>query len=209
MSNVKIFDIKGGEVGDYDMPAELLELEKGTQAVHDVVVAMNNARRAGTACTREKGEVAGSGAKPWKQKGTGRARAGYRQSPVWRGGGTVFGPRPRWYGQKINKKVAKLAFRRALSEKINGGELRVVEQIAVNEPKTKEFAAILEAQGVSGRPVLVIVDSVEQNLRLAARNVPRVEVVKAADVNVFQLLRYPVAIADSAAMETLKARLEK
>ena len=209
MSEVKVFDVKGGEVGKYEVPAELLELEKGAQAVHDVVVAMNNARRAGTACTREKGEVAGSGAKPWKQKGTGRARAGYRQSPVWRGGGTVFGPRPRYYGQKVNKKVARLAFRRALSEKVNDGELRVVEQIAVSEPKTKEFAALLSAQGVSGRPVLVVVDELDRNLRLAARNLPRTEVVKASDVNVYQLLRYPVVIVNSAGMDQLKARLEK
>jgi large subunit ribosomal protein L4 len=209
MSNVKIFDAKGGEVGDYSLPEELLELEKGAQAVHDVVVAMNNARRAGTACTLEKGEVSGSGAKPWKQKGTGRARAGYRQSPVWRGGGTVFGPRPRLYLKKVNRKVGRLAFRRALSEKLNDGEVRVVEQIAVEGPKTKEFAAFLKAQGIDGRPALVVVDQIDRNLQLAARNVPRVELVKARDVNVYQLLRYPTVIVNSAGMEELKARLEK
>ncbi len=208
MSGVKVFDAKGAEVGAYDVPTELLELEKGSQAVHDVVVAMNNARRAGTACTLEKGEVSGTGAKPWKQKGTGRARAGYRQSNVWRGGATTFGPRPRYYGQKVNKKVAKLAFRRALSEKLNDGEVRVVEQIAVNEAKTKEFVSILQALGVAGRPALVVVDQIDQKLRLASRNVPRVELVKASDVNVYQLLRYPTVIVNSAGMDQLKARLE-
>ena len=160
MSNIKIVDMKGSEVGEYDVPVELLELEKGKQAVHDVVVAMNNARRAGTASTLEKGEVAGTGAKPWKQKGTGRARAGYKQSNVWRGGYVAFGPRPRYYGSKINKKVAKLAFRRALSEKLNDGAVCVVEQFAVEEPKTKVFASALKALGVSS-PTLVVVDQIE------------------------------------------------
>ena len=208
MSNVKIVDMKGSEVGDYDVPADLLELEKGTQAVHDVVVAMNNARRAGTACTLTKGEVAGTGAKPWKQKGTGRARAGYRQSPVWRGGSVVFGPRPRYYGSKINKKVAKLAFRRALSEKLNDGSIRVVEQIAMESAKTKAFASMMQSLGLSG-PTLLVVDKIDRSLALASRNVPRVEVVHARDVNVYQLLRYPVVIVNSAAMDQLKTRLEK
>jgi large subunit ribosomal protein L4 len=208
MSNVKIVDMKGSEVGDYDVPADLLELEKGTQAVHDVVVAMNNARRAGTACTLTKGEVAGTGAKPWKQKGTGRARAGYRQSPVWRGGSVVFGPRPRYYGSKINKKVAKLAFRRALSEKLNDGSIRVVEQIAMESAKTKAFASMMQSLGLSG-PTLIVVDKIDRSLALASRNVPRVEVVHARDVNVYQLLRYPVVIVNSAAMDQLKTRLEK
>ncbi len=208
MSNVKIVDMKGSEVGEYDVPTDMLELEKGTQAVHDVVVAMNNARRAGTACTLTKGEVAGTGAKPWKQKGTGRARAGYRQSPVWRGGSVVFGPRPRYYGSKINKKVAKLAFRRALSEKLNDGSIRVVEQITIESAKTKVFASMMQSLGLSG-PTLIIVDAIDSNLALASRNVPRVEVVHAGDVNVYQLLRYPVIIVNSAAMDQLKTRLEK
>ncbi len=207
MSSVKIFDKEGKESGNYDVADELLELEKGTQAVHDVVVAMNNARRAGTACTLEKGEVHGTGAKPWKQKGTGRARAGYRQSTIWRGGATTFGPRPRYYGSKINKKVAKLAFRRALSDKLNDGELRVVEQITVEEAKTKAFAAFMQTFGVKA-PALIVVDNIDQDLRLASRNIPRVELVKASDVNVYQLLRYDSVIVNSAGMDQLKARLE-
>jgi len=208
MSNIKIIDIKGSEVGEYDLPEDLLELSKGTQAVHDVVVAMNNARRAGTACTLEKGEVAGSGAKPWKQKGTGRARAGYRQSTVWRGGATTFGPRPRYYGSKINKKVAKLAFRRALSEKLNDGSIRVIEQLVLESAKTKTFASVMQSLGLTS-PALIIVDEIDRNLALATRNVPRVEVARAQDVNVYQLLRYPVVIVNSAGIEQLKARLEK
>jgi len=205
--SVNIIDIKGAEVGKYDVPTELLELEKGTQAVHDVIVAMNNARRGGTACTLQKGEVAGTGAKPWKQKGTGRARAGYRQSTVWRGGATTFGPRPRLYINKINKKVAKLAFRRALSDKLNDGELRVIDQITVEDSKTKAFASLMQTMGVKA-PALIVVDEIDQNLRLASRNIPLVELVKASDVNVYQLLRYDSVIVNSAGMDQLKARLE-
>lgn len=208
MSMVKKYNAAGESTGDIDVPAELLEMEKGAQAVQDAVVAMTNARRAGTACTLQKGEVAGTGAKPWKQKGTGRARAGYKQSTVWRGGATTFGPRPRDYGVKVNKKVSRLAFRRALSEALSAGVVRVVEPLAVEAPKTKAFAALLKAQGISG-PVLVVVDSVERDLALAVRNVPRAELVRAADVNVYQLLRYPVVLASSTGLEQLMARLAK
>lgn len=208
MSTVKKYDAAGVSTGDFDIPEALLEMVKGSQAVHDAVVALTNARRAGTACTLQKGEVAGTGAKPWKQKGTGRARAGYKQSPVWRGGGTAFGPRPRDFSVKVNKKVSKLAFRRALSEKLSAGAIRVVDPITTEGPKTKEFTAILRAQGIVG-PVLVILDTVVQDLALAARNVPRVELVGAADVNVYQLLRYPTVLVNSAGMEKLMARLAK
>jgi large subunit ribosomal protein L4 len=208
MSMVKIYDAAGVATGDVDIPEALLVMDKGSQAVHDTVVALTNARRAGTASTLQKGEVAGSGKKPWKQKGTGRARAGYKQSCVWRGGYTAFGPRPRDFSVKVNKKVSRLAFRRALSEKLSAGAVRVVESIAVETPKTKAFAALLKAQGVSA-PVLIIVDTVEQGLALAVRNLPRVELVRAADVNVYQLLRYPAVLVNSAGLEQLMARLAK
>ncbi len=208
MSTVKKYDAEGVETGVIDVPDALLVTDKGSQAVHDVVVALNNARRAGTASTLAKGEVAGSGAKPWKQKGTGRARAGYQQSPVWRGGGVAFGPKPRDFSIKVNKKVARLAFRRALSEKLNSGTVRVVDPIRVESPKTRAFTELLKAQGISG-PALVVVDDADVNLALAARNVPRVELVKASDVNVYQLLRYAAVLVNSAGMEQLVARLAK
>jgi large subunit ribosomal protein L4 len=205
---VRKYNASGESTGEVEVPAGLLEMEKGTQAVHDAVVALTNGRRAGTACTLQKGEVAGTGAKPWKQKGTGRARAGYKQSTIWRGGATTFGPRPRDYSVKVNKKVSKLAFRRALSEALSADVVRVVEPLTIEAPKTKAFAALLKAQGISG-PALVVVDTVERDLALAVRNVPRVELVRAADVNVYQLLRYPVVLANSAGLEQLMARLAK
>ncbi len=207
MSNLKVYDVRGSEVGELDFPDGLLELERGNQAVHEMVVAYQAGQRAGTASTRNKGEVAGSNKKPWRQKGTGRARAGYRQSPVWRGGGAAFGPRPRSYAKQINKKVARLAFRRALSEKIAGGAVRVVGDLSVSEPKTKAFMAVLKALAVV-RPVLIVVDRLDDKLALAARNVIGVELELASSVNVYQLLRYPQLVVNRAGLEQLQARLE-
>src|SRR5438067_9417431 len=113
---------------------ELIEDGKGTQAVHDVVVALRASRRSGTASVKTKATVSGSGSKPWRQKGTGRARAGYRSSPVWSGGGVVFGPHPRDYSKKVSKSVKKLALRKALSERIKAGDVLVVNEFAVKEP---------------------------------------------------------------------------
>src|SRR6201996_1436230 len=121
----------------------LIEGGRGTQAVHDVVVAMRAARRSGSANTKTKAEVNLSGAKPWRQKGTGRARAGYKSSPVWRGGGGVFGPKPRDYSKKISKSVRRLAFQKALSERIHAGDVLTVENFNVKEPKTKAFVGLI------------------------------------------------------------------
>lgn len=208
MSTVKKYDATGAEAGALTIADDMLELERGTQAVQDVVLALNLSRRAGTASTLAKWAVSGSGAKPWKQKGTGRARAGYKQSPVWRGGGVAFGPHPRVYGSKVNRKVRDLAFRRALSEKVADGTLRVVEPLTVSEPKTRAGAALLKAQGVTG-PVLLVTAALDANLVRAVSNLPRVELSVARDVNVYQLLRYPVILASEAGFAELTARLQK
>ena len=208
MSSLKVYDKSGGEVGNVDLPEGLLELDKGTQAVRDAVVAHMAAKRAGTASTKSKGEVAGSNKKPWRQKGTGRARAGYRQSPVWRGGGVAFGPKPRDYSKKMTRKVARLAFRRALSEKLTAGQVKIVDNLAVDEGKTKAFVAIMKALGIE-RKTLVVVDLADDKLLLAARNLSGVEVVKAAEASVYQLLRYPEIIVNRAGMDILLERLEE
>jgi len=207
MSKLNVYDMKGASVGDYEVADGLLVLNKGEQAVHEVVLALLAGRRAGTASTKCKGEVAGSNKKPWRQKGTGRARAGYRQSPVWRGGGTAFGPKPRSYAKKVNRKVAHVAFQRAWSDRVAEGAVKVVDGLSLPEAKTRLFAALLKALGVKG-PALVVVESVDPVLSLAARNVPRVEIVCARDVNVYQLTRYPVVVASRGAMEAMRVRLE-
>src|SRR5881409_3026088 len=125
---------------------ELIEDGKGTQAVHDAVVAMRAARRSGSANTKTKAEVDLSGAKPWRQKGTGRARAGYKSSPIWRGGGVVFGPKPRDYSKKVAKSVRRLAFQKALSERIKAGDVLTIGEFAVKEAKTKSFVQLVRKQ---------------------------------------------------------------
>ena len=206
MSKLTVYDMKGASVGSRDVPAGWLVENKGNQAVRDTVVALQAAKRAGTASTKTKGEVAGSGKKPWRQKGTGRARAGYRQSPVWRGGAVAFGPRPRSYAMKVNKKVARLAFKRILSDKVEQGGMMVIDSLTLADAKTREFVAVLKALKISGA-ALFVVDRVEDKVALAARNIPKVEVVAARTVNAYQLLRYPVVVLTSAGMQALSERL--
>jgi len=187
MKTLNVLNTKGELVGDFKIAASLLVLDKGTQAVHDVVVAYNNKRRSGTASTLRKGEVAGSNKKPWRQKGTGRTRAGLKQSPVWRGGDVAFGPHPRSYETKINKKVGQLAFRRAFSEKIAADQVKVVDVLAVADAKTKLFAGMMKLLAVKA-PALFVMGKMDHNVAVAARNIPLVEVASADSVNVYQLL---------------------
>ena len=206
MSTLAVCDSKGASVGNMDVPADwILPGEKGRQALHDVVVAHQAACRQGSASTKEKGEVAGSGRKPWRQKGTGRARAGYRQSPVWRGGGTVFGPKPRDYGKKVNRKVARLALRKAFSEKMEGGQVRVLDRLVLEEAKTKAFAGILKALDIQSS-ALFVVDKLDSNVALASRNMPRVEVIEARNVHPYQILRYSVVVITKDALTVLGQR---
>lgn len=206
MSTIKVFNPAGDAAGELSVADELLVLDKGAQAVKDTVVAIRNGMRAGTASTLSKGEVNGSGKKPWKQKGTGRARAGYRQNPVWRGGGVAFGPKPRDYSQKINRKVCQLAFVRAMSDKIAEGQVLVVEKFDL-EAKTKAMVALLKKLGLE-RSVLIILDQYDEKVILASRNLPKVEVARAADVDVYSLLLYRTIVTTKAGFEALKARME-
>ena len=206
MSKVPLKSIKGDSIGDYEVADNLLVLDKGGQAVHEAVVAYTAHQRAGTASVKTKAEVNGTGAKPWKQKGLGRARAGYKQSNVWRGGYAAHGPQPRKYKKKVSKKVGKLAFQRAFSAKVDQGEITVIDELAVVSPKTREFAAVLGNLGLD-RGALFIVEADNDNVLLASRNIPRVEVVTAALVNTYQILRYKNVVVTKAAMEALESRL--
>src|SRR3954465_13343776 len=141
----------------------MIEDGKGSQAVHDVVVAFRAAQRSGTACTKTMGEVAGTGKKPWRQKGTGRARAGSFASPLWRGGGVVFGPKPRDFGKKVSRKTKQLALRKALSERLKAGDVIVVDDLKLGSPKTKDFIGVLSALDLKGTALIVSQD-VDKNL---------------------------------------------
>ncbi|MCX7819710.1 MAG: 50S ribosomal protein L4 [Kiritimatiellae bacterium] len=206
MSKLEVRNLKGETVGHYEWDDHRLVTDRGVQAVHDLVVARQATRRAGTANTRGKGEVAGSNRKPWRQKGTGRARAGYRRSPIWRGGGVAHGPHPRSYAMRVNRKAARLAFARAVSERIAAGEGVVVESLEIPEPKTRHVAELVRSLG-SPRSLLLLAEPVGRNLRLAARNLPGVEVAAARDVGVEAVLRPARIVATPAAMDVLAGRI--
>jgi len=202
--SAKVFTIDQARAANF----ELIENAKGGQAVHDTVVALQAARRSGTACVKTKATVSGSGSKPWRQKGTGRARAGYRSSPVWVGGGVVFGPHPRDYSKNIPRQVRKLALRKALSARIAGGDVLIVDSFAVAEPKTKQFVALVKAS-VPEEKVLVIAAAFDENTYKAARNVRPTQLVTAREVNTEQLLAYRKIIVTSDALPQLAERTSK
>jgi large subunit ribosomal protein L4 len=204
-----VINASGAANGEIEIADELLiKNGKGSQAVHDTIVAYNANQRHGTASTKQISEVHGSGKKPWRQKGTGRARAGSFASPLWRGGGVVFGPKPRDYSIKVPKKVKALALRKALSERLLAGDVVVVDELKLGSHKTKEFVGVLDRIAPSGTTLLVI-EKTDDNLKLASRNVPDVQVEQADSVNTYELLRFDKIVATKAAFEKLQGRLRR
>ena len=201
-------DMKGNAAGELEVAFEVIENGRGTQAVHDAVVAAMAAARAGTACTKTVGEVAGTNKKPWRQKGTGRARAGSFRSPLWRGGGVVHGPKPRDYSKKVNRQVSRLALRKALSERIKAGDVIVVDDIKLAAAKTKEFSCLLDTLGLDGTS-LFVVGTPDLNLELASRNVPWVGLTTGQSVNTYELLRYDKLVFTREGFAQVEARLAK
>lgn len=199
-------DIQGRDQGEHEVKFDLIENGRGTQAVHDVVVAYRANQRSGTACTKTVGEVAGTNKKPWRQKGTGRARAGSFQSPLWRGGGVVFGPRPRDFGKKVNRKTKALALRKALGERLRAGDVILVDDLKLESHKTRQFLGVLSALGVSG-PALLVAQESDKNLALASRNVPGVELTTGDSLNTYQVLRPAKLVFTRRAFEQVEARL--
>ena len=206
MIKLPICNTEGQAIGEHKLSDDLLSTKQGAQAVVETITAIRANQRAGTASTKTKGEVAGSGKKPWRQKGTGRARAGYRQSPIWRGGGVVFGPKPRSYAKDINKKVGRLAFRRAFTERVTAGDVIVLDQFSLPEAKTKHVAALLKKLNANGS-VLLVLDQVGRDVALATRNVAKLEVAAANYVNVVQLLRPKKVLISKEALIKLEERL--
>jgi large subunit ribosomal protein L4 len=190
-----------------DANIEIIENGRGSQALHEVVVAMRAARRSGSANTKTKAEVDLSGSKPWRQKGTGRARAGYKSSPIWRGGGVVFGPKPRDYSKKTSKSQRRLAFQKALSERIKDGDVLTVDEIAIPEIKTKKFVDFVKKQ-TDARKVLLISDSFDEKTYISARNVKPVKLAKASDVNAEELLAFDKIVVTPKGLEQLAARIK-
>lgn len=183
----------------------VIEDERGAQAVHDVVVAMHANRRTGSANTKTRGEVAATGKKPWRQKGTGRARAGGNASPIWRGGGVVFGPRPRDYSKKVNKATRRLAFAKALSERIKSEDVLVVDAFSVADGRTKSFVSELKAHTDAAK-VLVVANEFDESTKRAARNYASALLMTAAEVNTEQVLYFQKIVVVGDALATLAGR---
>ena len=204
---VNVQNTKGDSVEELEINFDAFEDDsKGLQAVHDAVVAYRASQRTGTACAKTRSEVAGTGKKPWRQKGTGRARAGSKQSPIWRGGGVVFGPRPRSFRKDINKKTRKLALRKALSERFKAGEVLVVDQVQMDQPKTKDVIRLLDQLKVDGT-ALIVTGEVNANAQLSARNIPYVDVTTSASLNTYDTLKYDCLILTKDALSGLESRL--
>jgi len=203
-----IKDTKGKEQGELEVKFPLIEDGKGTQAVHDAVVAYQAAQRMGTACTKNVGEVAGTNKKPWRQKGTGRARAGSFQSPLWRGGGVVFGPKPRDFSKKVSRKTRQLALRKALSERLRAGDVVVIDELKLESPKTKNFLSLLSALDLKGT-TLIVGQALDKNLALASRNVRSVALTTSDVLNTYDVLRPNKLVFTRGAFEQVEARLAK
>ncbi len=191
------------------LKVDLIDNGIGTQALHETVVAYRANRRAGTHSTKTKATVAGSGKKPWRQKGTGNARSGYKSSPVWSGGGVVFGPHPRDYSKKTNKSVKLLALRKALSTRVNAGEVYLIEPITLAQPKTKDLVTKLGGDLGKKTTALLVIENPDQNLYLASRNHPHLITVTGDLVNAEQLLLCDKIFVTDGALAKLSARLQK
>lgn len=203
-----IKDIKGNNQGELEVKFALIEDGKGTQAVHDAVVAYQAAQRMGTACTKNVGEVAGTNKKPWRQKGTGRARAGSFRSPLWSGGGVVFGPKPRDFAKKVSPRTRKLALRKALSARLHAGDVVVVDELKLGSGKTREFVGVLNALALKGT-ALIVAQAPDKNLTLASRNVPNVALATGDSLSTYDVLRPDKLVFTRNAFEQVEARLGK
>ena len=205
---IAIKNIEGKQQGELEVKFPLIENGKGTQAVHDVVVAYQAAQRMGTACTKNVGEVSGSNKKRWRQKGTGRARAGSHQSPLWVGGGVVFGPRPRDFSKKVSKKTRDLSLRKALSERLKAGDVVVVDELKLATPKTKDFVGLMSTLELTGT-TLVVSTGTDKNLTLASRNIENVALTTSDSLNTYDILRPDKLLFTKGAFEKVEARLAK
>jgi large subunit ribosomal protein L4 len=201
-----VIDVKNWDneiVGQVELPDAVFQQEVSEHLVWEVVRAHLAGRRRGTHKTKERGEIEGSGIKPWKQKHTGRARAGHRRSPLWRHGGTVHGPRPRSYALKVNRKARRVALRGVLSQRVREGHLVVLSSMELDEPRTKHFVERLGRLGLAGEKVL-LVDGVDNvNLHLASRNRPEVKMLDAASVSTYEVLNHRWVVLSEPALKAL------
>lgn len=186
--NVKVYNQNGEEVGTTELKPELFEIEPNEAVVHQYIVNLLARRRQGNASTRVRSDVRGGGRKPWRQKGTGRARAGTIRSPLWRGGGIVFGPHPRKYGSNMPRKMKRLAIRSVFADRAQGDHIKILDKIELEQIKTKSIISMMTKLDLSGKKLLVLDEGRNDKLALSCRNLPRVRYCRAALANGYDLL---------------------
>ncbi|OYD06533.1 50S ribosomal protein L4 [Paludifilum halophilum] len=193
MPKINVLDMNGSPVGEMELSESVFGIEPNEAVLHDAVVMQQASQRRGTHAVKNRAAVRGGGRKPWKQKGTGRARHGSIRSPIWVGGGVVFGPTPRTYNYKLPKKVRRLAIRSALSSKVKNDTLVVLDQLSFDAPKTKEMVKLL-SNLEAGQKALVVSNGYDENVALSARNIPGVKLVDAKGLNVLDVLDHDKVI---------------
>lgn len=203
MTKVTVLSQTGASVGEIELKDEIFGIEPNEAVLFDAVIAQRASLRQGTHKVKNRSEVSGGGKKPWRQKGTGRARQGSIRAPQWRGGGTVFGPQPRSYSYKLPKKVRRLALKSALSAKVNEQNLLVLDALKLDAPKTKEFKTILNNLKIDSKALFVTAD-LDENVALSARNIPGVTVITANGINVLDLLGHDKVVFTKAAVEKVE-----
>lgn len=200
---VPLKDVEGKKIGEVELAEELFGVTPNEHAIHQVVRLQRAAARSGTASTKRRSEVRGGGSKPWRQKGTGRARAGSSRSPIWKGGGTVFGPKPRDYSFRVPRKVRRLAFRSALSSAASGERITVLDDFALDTPSTKAGKSILEKLEVTGR-IMIVVGEDDLNVEKSFRNLAQVETFLPGEINTYDILRFDSLLFLKGALDTLQ-----
>jgi large subunit ribosomal protein L4 len=203
MPKVALLNQSGSQVGEIELNESVFGIEPNQHVLFEAIVMQRASLRQGTHKVKGRSEVSGGGRKPWRQKGTGRARQGSIRSPQWRGGGTVFGPVPRSYSYKLPKKVRRLAIKSALSSKVLEENILVLESLALETPKTKDFKAVLNGLSVDKKALVVTAD-LEENVALSARNIPGVTVVTADGINVLDVVSHDKLIMTKAAVEKVE-----
>ncbi|WP_319583773.1 50S ribosomal protein L4 [uncultured Pseudodesulfovibrio sp.] len=206
MAKIQVVDQNNNKVGDFELAPEVFEVEIMPEILNQVVRAQRASQRQGTHATKTRGMKSGGGRKPWRQKGTGRARAGSTRSPLWRGGAVLFGPQPRDYAFKVNKKVRKLALKMALSSRVSEEKMTVVKSIDLPEIKTKAFAEV--AQNLGLNKTLIVAKNADKNLEMSARNMPHIKVIEADKLNVYDVLLYPELVMLESAAQDVQERLK-
>jgi large subunit ribosomal protein L4 len=203
MPELEIKDKNNNAVGKMNLAEDVFAVAAKSGVVHNAVVNFLANQRQGTHATKTKGLVSGGGKKPWKQKHTGRARSGSSRSPLWRGGGIVFGPQPRDYSYTLPKKARQLALKAALSGKLSDGEITIIDSLKLEKPRTKDMVALLKGLNLEGRSTLIIVPEHEEAVFLSARNIPGVAVRRVADINSYDIASHSRVLMSKGAAEML------